>query len=153
MPNTVRSAAVIALTLSLMTGCDSSRSATEPAYSESQAPVEVSLYEQFDDINFCGGQIVTYTFEGTARVQQQGDRYLLVAQGTVTTSDGFTGTFNRQFIIKGDQVVHLRFHDIELNSATGERQIFALGMYHYTTVDGQTVVGFEKYGGTLCVPA
>ena len=116
----------------------------------SHAPVEVPLNVQFNDINFCTGQIVTYTMTGTARVQQQGDRYLLVARGTVVTSDGFAGTFNRTFIIKGDQVTHLRFHDMETSSATGQRQVFSVGMYHLTAVNGEPIVEFEQFGGGGC---
>lgn len=116
----------------------------------SAAPAVVPMFEQFNDMNFCTGNVVTYTFTGTARIQERGDVFILVASGTVTTSDGFAGSFNRQFIFKGDQVAHLRFHDIEINAETGQRQIFSMGMYHTTAPDGTPVVGFEKYGATKC---
>ena len=119
------------------------------AVQASAAPEEVPFFEQFDGDN-CG-EFVTFTFTGTARIQQQGDRYLLVARGTVTTSNGFSGTFNRQYVFKGDRVAILRFHDMEVSSDTGQRVVFSMGMYLYSLADGTHVVDFEKYGGGVCL--
>ena len=130
-------------------GCDQAPVAPEITPQASAAPEEVPFFEQFDGDN-CG-EFVTFTFEGTARIQQQGDRYLLVARGTVTTSNGFTGTFNRQYIFKDDRVAILRFHDMEVKSETGQRVVFSMGMYLYSLADGTHVVDFEKYGGFTCV--
>lgn len=138
---------------SAILACDSS-TPTQPASSTAidlaQAPVEVPLFEQFQDVNPCTGQIVTYTFTGTARIRDTGGRFLLVASGTVSTSDGFTGRFNRQFIIN-DHVSHFRFHDSEASDATGQRIIFGVGLSHQTTANGRTVVAFEHFSGLRCV--
>jgi hypothetical protein len=134
----------------MATACNDAPTAPElPALQASAAPVEIPLFAQFQDYN-CG-VLTLFTFSGTARVQQQGDRYLLVARGSVTTDTGFSGTFNRQFIIKGDQVAVLRFHDMEVNDATGQRTVFSMGMYLYAAADGIHVVDYELYGGFACV--
>ena len=133
--------------------CGSPVSPSVPAgssMSDSRAPVEVTLFEQFPDVNPCTGQIVTYTFTGTARIQKFQEHSVLVAQGTVETSDGFSGTFNRQFVFAAG-VTQLRFHDMEVSSATGQRIIFGVGLVHETLVSGQTVVSFDQFSGVRCV--
>lgn len=137
-------------------GCDSVPTgplqSPETAYADaSRAPVQVPLFEEFQDLNPCTGQVVTYTFTGTARIQESGDHFILVARGSVVTSDGFTGRFNRQFVIIGDRVTHLRFHDMEVNSETGQRIVFGVGLSHETSVQDQPVVSFEHFSGLRCV--
>lgn len=117
----------------------------------SRAPVQVPIGEQFVDLNPCTGEPTTYTFNGTARVQAFDDHYLLVASGTVKTDDGFAGTFNRQFIFQGDQVVHLRFHDSEITDGSGQRILFGVGLFHQTSPRGDPVVSFEQFSGLRCV--
>jgi hypothetical protein len=131
--------------------CDSSPlTPVASSVSSRQAPAEEPFTEVFEDVNPCTGNVVTYTFSGTARVRESGDDLFLVAKGTVVTSDGFTGSFNRQFIIN-DNVTHLRFHDMEASSQTGQRIIFGVGLFHETTVNGESVVSFEQFSGARCV--
>jgi hypothetical protein len=111
---------------------------------------EVPIFEQFQDLNPCTGRTVTHTFSGSALIRQAGPQSILVGRGTVTTSDGFSGTFNRTFVI-GDQVTHLRFHDMEIRTETGQRIIFGVGLFHQTTVQGEPVVTFEHFSGVRCV--
>ena len=123
-----------------------------PLYANTgHAPIEVPLLEQFDDLNPCTGQVVTFTFTGVARIQQFDDHFVLVARGSVATSDGFSGSFNRQFVFQGDRVTHLRFHDMEVRHATGQRIRFGVGMFHETSVQGQPVVSFTHFSGARCV--
>lgn len=117
----------------------------------SNAAVVESFTESFDDINVCTGNIVTYTFVGTSRIEQHGDLRVVIGSGTVTTSDGFSGSYNRTFMYKGDDIRTLRYHDIEVSNDGGQRQIFSMGMYHRTLVDGTTRVDFEHYGTWRCV--
>jgi hypothetical protein len=124
--------------------------ALSAAPTRASGPTIVPMFEQFNDFNACTGNIVTYTFTGTAHIEEHNGVYVLTARGTAVTSDGYYGTFNRTFVFKGDQVAHLRFHDQEVSSTDGRRQVFSLGMYHSTAPDGTEVVGFEKYGGGGC---
>lgn len=150
-----------AVGLSLLTpACDSMpHHPSEPSLSPaavspiaaSRAPVEVPLFEQFDDLNPCTGAVVTITFTGTARIHQFGNHSMLVANGSVATSDGFTGSFNRQIVVHGDRVTHARFHDMEVNQATGQRIIFGVGMFHETTAGGEIRVSFVHFSGAKCV--
>jgi hypothetical protein len=117
----------------------------------SRVPVQVPMGEQFVDLNPCTGNLTTYTFSGTARVQAFADHYLLVASGTVHTDDGFSGSFNRQFVYQGDQVTHLRFHDSEIADAGGQRIMFGVGLFHETSPNGDPVVSFEQFSGLRCV--
>lgn len=152
MPFGKAASSLLTLTTSLLLACGDAPTAptARPGPVASSAPVESPLFVQFDDWNICTQQIVTYTFSGTARIQEQDGRYLLVARGTVTTSDGFSGIFNRTFVFIGDRVAHMRFHDLEVSSDTGQRQIFSVGFYHMTAPDGQPVVEFEQFGAFTC---
>ena len=114
-------------------------------------PIVVPLLEAFNDLNPCTGVVVTYTFTGTARIQAFDNHLILVGKGTVVTSDGFSGQFNRQFVFNGDRVVHLRFHDMEVSDETGQRIMFGVGLIHETSVEGQPVVSFEHFSGLRCV--
>ena len=128
----------------------STESTSAPYANGGLAPVQVPLFEEFQDLNPCTGQVVTYTLTGTARIQESGDRFILVARGSAVTSDGFVGSFNRQFVIIGDRVTHLRFHDMEVSSE-GQRIVFGVGLVHQTSVNGQPVVSFEHFSGVRCV--
>ena len=90
-------------------------------------------------------------FTGTAVVRMSGDHFTLRASGTVVTSDGFEGSFNRNFIVIGDRVETLRFHDMEMSNATGQRVIAAVGLVHVTRVDGVPVVDLVKFPNLRCV--
>jgi hypothetical protein len=114
-------------------------------------PTSQPLFEQFDDVNPCTDEIITLTFTGTAFVQSSGDHFILRASGTVTTSDGFEGSFNRNFVVIGDRVETLRFHDMELSDGTGQRVIAAVGLVHVTRVDGVPVVDLVKFPNLRCV--
>jgi hypothetical protein len=140
----------------LITGCENpvqperTTTAGLPWTRAALKPAEVPLFEEFQDINPCTGQVITYTFTGSARIQESAGHFILVAKGSVTTSDGFGGSFNRQFVIIDDRVTHLRFHDMEVNSATGERIIFGVGLFHETSARGEPVVSFEHFSGVRC---
>ncbi len=82
---------------------------------------------------------------GTAQVQAFGDHFLLHVLGSVTTTDGFSGSFNWTFVFEGDRVAQIRAHDMEVSDATGQRMIFAVGVEHTTTVDGTPVVSFMHF--------
>lgn len=155
MPAPFRSVLAGVLLAGLLAACSESPSSPVPppqAAVHPNQPIEVPLYEQFDDFNYCDNMNpITYTMEGTARIQTIGDRTVLNGKGTVTTSDGFVGPFNRTFLFKGDDILLMRFHDTELNSATGQRMVFSMGMYLVVTPDGKVAVDAELYGGGSCV--
>ena len=115
------------------------------------APIVVPLFVEFDDINPCTGVVIHLTFTGTARIQAFDDHFILVGKGTVLTSDGFSGTFNHQFVFQGDQMAVLRFHDMEVSDETGQRIIFGVGLVVEVSVHGQAVVSFEHLSGLSCV--
>ncbi len=92
---------------------------------------------------------------GFARIQEFGDHYTLHGYGTVTTTDGWTGTFNREYVINGDHVITMRFHDMELsNGGTHQKIVFAVGLLHVTYVDGIPTADVLHFGipnGIGCV--
>jgi hypothetical protein len=113
-------------------------------------PVETPLFEQFQDVNPCTGELITLTFTGVAVIHEVGDRFHLRGSGEVVTSDGYTGTFNRTFFFKGDQVATLRFHDMEVNSVTGQRVVVSV-IVHMTIVDGVVRSDVTHFSGPRCV--
>ena len=86
------------------------------------------------------------------KVQERAGFYQLVAHGTISTSDGWTGRFNRTFVIIDDKVFVVRFHDMEVQAnPAGPKQVFSVGMGHQTLASGATHDYFERYGGGGCV--
>jgi hypothetical protein len=119
--------------------------ATGGAPAFSRAPVESPLLVLIDDVNACNGLPITLTYAGTAQLQEFDGHSLLHVNGTVTTSDGYTGTFNWTFIFEGDLVGHVVAHDMEVSDLSGQRILFAVGLDHVTAVDGQIVVTFSHF--------
>ncbi len=115
------------------------------------APIVVPHSGWFDDLNPCTGDVVTYTLTGTERIQAFDDHFISHAKGTIVTSDGFSGSYNWQFVFQGDRVAHLRFHDSEVSDETGQRIMFGVAMIHETSVDGELVVSFLHFSGLRCV--
>lgn len=122
-----------------------------PLVSLAAPPASQPLFEQFDDVNPCTDEVITFTLVGTAVVRSSGDHFTLRASGAVTTSDGYEGSFNRNFVVIGDRVETFRFHDMELSSASGERMIFGVGLAHVTRVNGVPVVDMVRFSGARCV--
>jgi len=145
---TVSLALAVSILGSGILGCESSPTHPASVVSTVNAPVEEPFTEVFTDVNPCTGNVITYTLAGTARVRRSGDDIsFLVAKGTVVTSDGFSGNFNRQFIIN-DRVTHLRFHDMEVSNQTGQRIIFGVGLLHETKANS---LSFVHFSGARCV--
>ena len=115
------------------------------------APVSQPLFEQIFDVNPCTDEIITLTFTGTAIIRSSGDHFTLRASGTVTTSDGYEGTFNRNFVLIGERVEVFRFHDMEVSNSSGQRVVLAVGLAHVTRINGEPVVDLVKFSGPRCV--
>jgi hypothetical protein len=98
------------------------------------APVVVNFVEVFDAANACTAQPETLTFSGTLRIQEFGRQTIIHGSGSVTTTEGYVGMFNRQFVFQGDQVTTLHFFDMEIGP-DGQRQLFT-GVVHVTFVNG-----------------
>jgi hypothetical protein len=77
------------------------------------------LFEQFDDINPCSGQVMTVTINGTVQVTDQAGRELVRIQEELSTSDGFSGPGNVRDIFNGRNEI-LRINDM-LSSESGAR--------------------------------
>jgi len=114
-------------------------------------PVEIPISEVVDDVNPCTGEPITITFTGVGFVHEDDDRYIFRGVGTVVTSDGFVGTFNRNYFIKGDQIFRVRFHDMEVSSSSGQRILFPLGLFTVTTVNGQVRSTVLQVPGARCI--
>lgn len=144
----------LAFLLVALLACETAAPPVEPNPSTdislSAAPASTPFFEEIQDVNPCTGQVITYTFTGTARIRDTGTASLLVASGTVATSDGFSGQFNRQYVIN-EHVTHLRFHDMEVSNATGQRIMFGVGIFHETTADGSVIVSFNQFSGLTCL--
>lgn len=114
------------------------RLSSNAAGSVTEEPFHLFFY----DLNPCTGLTESFSFDGTSRIQSVGDLTVVHISGTVTTSDGWQGVFNRQFVLKDDQVFTARFFDMEVGANHG-RQLFT-GNIHVTVVDGKTVVSFVR---------
>ena len=101
------------------------------------APVESPFLLVFTDVNPCTGETATFRFEGTSRLHVVGEHRVVHIAGTVTTSDGWTGKFNRQLVFHGTEVSTRRFFDMEVGP-DGQRQFFT-SVLHVTFVDGELV--------------
>jgi hypothetical protein len=137
---------VLLAALSLTQGCDS-RPPTDPiaAPSAAGAPVDVSVFAEFQDINPCTGEEILLTYEGTGSLHEFGDHSVLHVLGQVTTSDGWAGSFNWTFVFQVGQVGHFAQHDVELDNGSHQRVIFAVGIVHVTAVNGEEIVTFEHF--------
>lgn len=100
-------------------------------------PVEAPFLLVFEDVNPCTGKTETFRFEGTSRTHLVGEHRIVHIDGTVTTSDGWTGKFNRQLVFHGTDVSTRRFFDVEVGPE-GQRQLFTQ-VIHVTIVDGVLV--------------
>jgi len=110
------------------------------------------IVEEFVYPNPCTGEMATYTFTGSMKVEERGGFYLLVAHGWVTTSDGWSGRFNRTKVIIDGTVYSVHFHDVELQAdPSGPKQLWSVGMGHETLAGGVTHDYFERYGASGCV--
>ena len=83
-------------------------------------PEAFPILDVFPDINPCTGTPMTVTFVGTAFVHEHGDRLVVRAQRTITTSDGFVGHGTDSFVDNG-QVARGTLTDILTNATTGAR--------------------------------
>ena len=84
------------------------------------APTAFPILDVFPDINPCTGTPMTVTFVGTAYVHEHGDRVVVRAARTITTSDGFVGHGTDSFVDNG-QIATGRLTDILTNATTGDR--------------------------------
>lgn len=150
IPATATAAGLIIMLLGCESGLQTSPTSAGSlgapvAAAAAHAPVEEPLFIQIDDVNACNGLPITLTYAGTAQVQEFGDHALLHVNGTVTTTDGFTGIFNWTFVFQDDQVAQISAHDMEVSDASGQRIIFAVGVEHATSVNEQIVVSFVHF--------
>jgi len=88
-----------------------------PAAADS--PTTEEFVDVFTDVNPCTGDVMTVTFVGTAYIHEHGSRFVVRAERTITTSDGFVGHGTDSFVDNG-QVVKFRQTDIMTN-ASGDR--------------------------------
>jgi hypothetical protein len=84
------------------------------------APTIEQFVDVFDDVNPCTGEVMTVTFVGTAYIHEHESRFVVRAERTITTSDGFVGHGTDSFVDNG-QVVKFRQTDIMTNATTGQR--------------------------------
>lgn len=123
--------------------------ANHSVLSAAQAPVEFPFLLVFEDINPCTGATIVLTFEGTRRVHAFDGHRVVHISGTVTTSDGYVGVFNRQLVFQGGRVENFRFFDMEVGP-DHDRQLFT-GNIHFTYDADDNVIA-EVLNATLrCV--
>jgi hypothetical protein len=82
-------------------------------------PTTVPILLDFQEVNPCTGQIVTFTYVGTAFFHAHGDRIVARSERTITTSDGFAGHGTDSFVQNG-QVFTSRHNDV-LANGSGDR--------------------------------
>jgi hypothetical protein len=82
-------------------------------------PMEFPIFDVFEDVNPCTGDVMTVTFTGTFFVHEHDSRVVVRGQRTITTSDGFVGHGTDNFVDNG-QVLMFRQTDIMTN-ASGDR--------------------------------
>lgn len=82
-------------------------------------PTAFPINLQFQEVNPCTGQTVTFTYVGTAFFHFHDSGTIARSERTITTSDGFTGHGTDSFVENG-QVFTSR-HDDVLANAAGDR--------------------------------
>jgi hypothetical protein len=82
-------------------------------------PMEFPIFDVFQDINPCTGNVTTVTFVGTIFVHEHGSREVNIARRTITTSDGFVGHGSDTFV-DNDRIIVFRSDDM-LANASGDR--------------------------------
>src|SRR5215218_3567083 len=90
------------------------------ASAAADAPEGFAVLDVFPDVNPCTGEAMTVTFVGTGFIHVHGDRVVVRAERTITTSDGFAGHGTDSFVDNG-QTVKFRQTDIVTNAASGDR--------------------------------
>jgi hypothetical protein len=93
-------------------------------------PAIEEFVDVFTDVNPCSGNVMTVTFVGTAYIHEHGSRFVVRAERTITTSDGFVGHGTDSFVDNG-QVVKFRQTDIMTNAAGDHfraRSVFVLDL-------------------------
>ena len=129
-------------------GCDSAVAPrddhTAPALAVSaQGPVEAPfLFIAAGEVNPCTGETISIRYEGTRRTQVVDDHRVVHIAGTVTTSDGYVGTFNRQLVFHGTDVVTRRFFETEVGSE--HQRVQFTSNLHLTIVDGEVKAVVEN---------
>jgi hypothetical protein len=82
-------------------------------------PTESPISVEFQEVNPCTGETVTFTYLGTAFFHFHGSRTVARSERTITTSDGFAGHGTDSFVQNG-QVFTTRHNDV-LTNASGDR--------------------------------
>ena len=82
-------------------------------------PTTFPILVDFQEVNPCTGQTVTFMYVGTAFFHFHGSRIVARSERTITTSDGFAGHGTDSFVQNG-QVFTSR-HDDVLANASGDR--------------------------------
>jgi hypothetical protein len=82
-------------------------------------PTTSPILVDFQEVNPCTGQTVTFMYVGTAFFHFHGSRIVARSERTITTSDGFAGHGTDSFVQNG-QVFTSR-HDDVLTNASGDR--------------------------------
>jgi hypothetical protein len=82
-------------------------------------PTEFPIFVEFQEVNPCTGETVTFTYVGTAFFHFHESGTVARSERTITTSDGFAGHGTDSFVQNG-QVFTSR-HDDVLTDASGDR--------------------------------
>ena len=88
------------------------------ASAAADAPEEFAILDVFPDVNPCTGEVTTVTFVGTGFIHVHGDRVVVRAERTITTSDGFAGHGTDSSVQNG-QMFMFRQADIMTNASGG----------------------------------
>jgi hypothetical protein len=81
-------------------------------------PTEFPIFVEFQEVNPCTGETVTFTYVGTAFFHFHDSSIVARSERTITTSDGFTGHGTDSFVQNG-QIFTSR-HDDVLTNASGD---------------------------------
>jgi hypothetical protein len=82
-------------------------------------PEAFPIFDVFEDVNPCTGNVMTVTFTGTFFVHEHGSRVVVRGDRTITTSDGFAG-HGTDTLVDNGQVLVFRQTDIMM-SASGDK--------------------------------
>ncbi len=110
------------------------------------APTEVPLELEFEDLNACTGEMVTVTMTGVFVVHDHDGRSIVRLPRTITTSDGFEG--------RGDatEVVNGRISKFTLNDMLTHESGARIRAHYVLVLDLSTsTVLVEKGGVQVCL--
>jgi hypothetical protein len=104
------------------------------SFAAAAAPIDVTVHQEVDDSNPCTAQPIHLVYDGILRVQEFDRHSVTHGSGTVTTSDGYSGSFNWLLMSQGGEITTTRLIDME--AGPGHQRLRFQLLSHMTVSNG-----------------